>query len=123
MIRRPPRSTLFPSPTLFRSVQWSAASLSHAPPCELPVHSVADDLKTSVGQVPLDPVQFSATSHWPAEPRHTVALDWKTSTHTLLVPVQWSAPSHAPPPSRPVPVDADDANPPDALGALVPDAV
>src|SRR3712207_7063775 len=36
MIRRPPRSTLFPYTTLFRSVAAPLASLPHRPPPELP---------------------------------------------------------------------------------------
>src|SRR5260370_802102 len=31
MIRRPPRSTLFPYTTLFRSLHWTAAALAHRP--------------------------------------------------------------------------------------------
>ena len=68
--------------------QWSAASLSHAPPCEAPRQLVEDEAKTSAGQVPDVPVQVSATSHWPAEGRQVKLEDWKTSTHVLLVPVQ-----------------------------------
>src|SRR5204862_211731 len=59
--------------------QWSAASSSHTPPCELPVHAAVAGLKPSAGHAPLDPVQLSATSHWPAEPRQAVALGLKTS--------------------------------------------
>ena len=44
-------------------LQWSAASLSQAPPWDAPVQLVAADLNTSAGQVPDDPVQVSATSH------------------------------------------------------------
>ena len=72
---------------------------------------VDEEAKPSAGHAPLDPVQVSATSHWPAEPRHTVLLDRKTSTHVLLLPVQWSAPSQAPPCDDPVQLVADDANP------------
>ena len=68
--------------------QWSAASLSQPPPWELPVQFVDDEANPSFGQVPLVPVQLSATSHWPAEDRHVVPLVLKTSTHVLLVPVQ-----------------------------------
>ena len=35
----------------------------------------------------------------------------KASTHELLVPEQWSAPSHAPPFDVPVQLVDDDANP------------
>jgi hypothetical protein len=96
--------------TLLVPVQWSAASLSHTPPCEVPVQPVVDGWKPFAGQAPLDPVHVSATSHWPAEARHCVVFDWKTSTHTLLVPVQWSAASlsHAPPCEVPVQLVAAD---------------
>jgi hypothetical protein len=43
--------------------QWSVASLSHAPPCELPVQLVEAEAKLSAGQAPLAPVHISATSH------------------------------------------------------------
>jgi hypothetical protein len=49
---------------------------------------VADDRKTSVGQVPVVPVQVSATSHWPADARHVKLDARKTSTHVLAVPKQ-----------------------------------
>jgi hypothetical protein len=62
--------------------------LSHAPACELPVQLVDDDAKPSAGHAPLEPVHISATSHWPAEPRHTVVFGRKTSTHVLAVPLQ-----------------------------------
>ena len=69
-------------------VQWSCASLSHAPPCELPVQCVAFDAKTSVGHAPDDPVHISATSHWPSAARHVTLASLKTSTHELAVPKQ-----------------------------------
>src|SRR5213594_4179012 len=62
-------------------VQWSAASLSHAPPCEAPMQLVVSLAKPSPGHVADVPVQVSATSHCPAEARHTNVEDWKTSTH------------------------------------------
>ena len=40
-------------------------------------------------------------------------LGWNTSTHVLLVPLQWSAPSHAPPCEVPV-QDVDAAAKPSA---------
>ena len=91
--------------------QWSAMSLSQAPACDAPVQVVADDRKTSVGQVPVVPVHVSATSHCPADPRHVKLDAWKTSTHAPLVPVQWSAASlsHAPLCDVPVHSVADDA--------------
>src|SRR5207247_2460488 len=69
-------------------VQWSSASLSHAPPCEAPVQRVDADANPSAGHAPAVPVQVSATSHWPAEARHVTLAARKASTHELLVPVQ-----------------------------------
>ena len=79
--------------------QWSVASLSHAPACELPVQLVEDDAKLSAGQAPLAPVHCSATSHWPADGLHVTVLALKASTHVLAVPEQWSleSSSHTPP--------------------------
>src|SRR5439155_930995 len=57
--------------------------------------------KASAGHAAPDPVQFSATSHGPAEARHTVLEDWKASAgHAALDPVQVSATSHAPADAR-----------------------
>src|SRR5213593_2537851 len=69
-------------------VQWSAASLSHAPPCEAPMQLVVLEAKTSAGHVPDVPVQVSATSHSPAEARHVTVAAWYSSTQVLLVPEQ-----------------------------------
>jgi len=93
--------------------QWSPASLSHAPPCELPVQLVDEDAKTSAGQAPLAPVHCSATSHWPAEGRQVTVLGAKASTHVLAVPEQWSPASlsHAPPCELPAQLVDDDAKP------------
>lgn len=68
------------------------------------VHAVAELFTASAGQVPLLPVQFSARSHSFVAARQIVALDWKTSTHAALVPVQWSAAllSQVPPCEAPV---------------------
>ena len=49
---------------------------------------VEAEAKPSAGQAPEVPVQFSATSHWPAEVRQTVLAGEKTSTQELLVPEQ-----------------------------------
>jgi hypothetical protein len=68
--------------------QWSAASLSQAPPCDAPVQEVPLELNTSAGHVPDAPVHVSAASHWPADARHVTALDLKTSTQVLAVPEQ-----------------------------------
>src|SRR5437867_2013481 len=62
----------------------------------MPVQPVVAEAKVSAGQAPEVPVQLSATSHWPAEPRHTVLEDLKVSTQVLAVPLQWSASSQAP---------------------------
>src|SRR5437660_1595335 len=79
-------------------VQWSAASSSHAPPCDAPVQCVLLEAKASAGHVPEVPVQVSATSHCPAEARHVTVAAWYSSTQVLFVPEQWSAASlsHAP---------------------------
>ena len=65
---------------------------------------VALDLKPSAGHAPELPVHISATSHCPVEARQVVVAALKTSTHVLLVPLQWSAASlsHAPPWDVPV---------------------
>ena len=73
---------------LLLPVQWSLASTSHAPPCDVPVQCVVLDAKAFAGHAPEVPVQLSATSHWPAEARHSKPAAWKTSTQLLLVPVQ-----------------------------------
>src|SRR5438876_253347 len=85
-------------------LQWSAASSSQAPPWEAPVQLVVLDLKPSAGHAPEVPVHISATSHWPAEARQVVVAGSNTSTHVLLVPLQWSAASssQAPPWEAPV---------------------
>ena len=57
-------------------MQWSAASLSHVPPCEAPVHEVDDEAKLSAGHDPDVPVQVSAVSHWPADARQVKLDDW-----------------------------------------------
>jgi len=52
------------------------------------VQLVALEAKMFAGQVPDVPVQFSATSHWPAELRQVKLDVWKTSTQVLAVPEQ-----------------------------------
>ena len=66
--------------------QWSAASLSQAPPFDVPVQVVDEDAKPSAGQAPELPVQVSATSHAPADGRQTLVR--KTSTQVFAVPEQ-----------------------------------
>jgi len=81
--------------------QWSAASLSHTPLCEAPVQLVDAEAKPFAGHAPEVPVQVSATSHWPAEDRHTVLEDANPSAgHVALVPVQLSATSQSPAAAR-----------------------
>src|SRR5947199_7247229 len=65
------------------------------------VQGVVLDLKTSVGQVALVPVQVSATSHSFVAARHTVLEERKPSAgQAVLVPVQVSATSHGPATAR-----------------------
>src|SRR5439155_44720 len=52
--------------------QWSAASLSQSPPCEVPVQLVDAGAKPFAGQLALEPVHCAATSQGPAAARHTV---------------------------------------------------
>src|SRR2546426_8578942 len=69
------------------------------------------DPPRSPGFPPAAPFRSSATSHWPAEGRHVVVEARNTSTHELLVPEQWSAPSQAPPFEAPVQLVVSEANP------------
>src|SRR5256885_12039736 len=69
MIRRPPRSTLFPYTTLFRSLVPLHTSVVQGSPSS--VQAVPLGWNASVGQVVLVPVQLSATSHSPATARHS----------------------------------------------------
>ena len=46
------------------------------------------EAKPSTGQAPDDPVQVSATSHWPAEALQVKVFAWKTSTQLFAVPLQ-----------------------------------
>src|SRR5881396_3845232 len=90
--------------SLLVPVGWSAGSSSHTPPSDVPMQCVVAEWKASAGHGPEDPVQLSATSHWPAEARHVTVAASYTSTQTLLVPVQWSAgsSSHTPPSDVPI---------------------
>ena len=63
-------------------LQWSAASLSHAPPWDVPVQLVVAEAKLLVGHAPEVPVHISATSHWPAEGRQVNVL--ARSVHVAL---------------------------------------
>jgi len=56
--------------------QWSAESSSHAPPWDAPAQLVVSEANPSPGHAPDAPVHVSATSHWPADARQTVTLDW-----------------------------------------------
>ena len=61
------------------------------------VQAVPAGLFASAGQVAVEPVQFSAGSHSPAEPRQTVVAGSKASAgQTVLVPVQLSSTSQSP---------------------------
>src|SRR5437660_1471754 len=65
------------------------------------VQGVVLDLKRSVGQVALVPVQVSAMSHSFVAVRHTVLADRKPlAGQVVLVPVQVSATSHGPATAR-----------------------
>src|SRR5437867_4387509 len=65
------------------------------------VQGVVLDLKTSVGQVALVPVQVSAASHSLVAARHTVLADRKPlAGQVVLVPVQVSATWHGPATAR-----------------------
>ena len=75
--------------------------MSQRPPSELPVQLVVDDAKLSAGHALLVPVQFSATSHCPADARQTTVDDENESGgHVPLVPVHISATSHVPTDAR-----------------------
>src|SRR5437016_7403057 len=68
-------------------VQWSRASLSHAPICESPTQPVDTDANAFAGHAPDVPVHVSATSHWPAEARHVTPPAPNASPHAVLGPV------------------------------------
>jgi hypothetical protein len=61
------------------SLQWPDPSQesvpSQAPPFEVPVQAVVAGANPSAGQEPDEPVQLSATSHWPADSRQIVVED------------------------------------------------
>src|SRR2546423_14969221 len=89
MIRRPPRSTLFPYTTLFRSSPPRAARLSNAAPA-VDHHQMHRPPSTSTH----DPVIMAASSEarntavfarsWGSlrRPRGTVAMYWRSEEHT-----------------------------------------
>jgi hypothetical protein len=52
------------------------------------VQAVAPDANPSTGHAEEDPVQFSATSHCPAEFLQVKVFALKASTQVLLVPLQ-----------------------------------
>jgi hypothetical protein len=74
--------------SLLLPVQRSPASSSHVAPWDAPMQLVELAAKASAGQAPDEPVQDSATSHWPTEARHSNVEAWKTSTQKSLVPLQ-----------------------------------
>jgi hypothetical protein len=58
-------------------------------------------LFASAGQFALEPVQFSAMSHWPAAPRQVVELGANASAGQFgPLPLQFSATSQTPAASR-----------------------
>ena len=64
---------------------------SQAPPFKAPVQVVDDDANPSAGQVAAEPVQVSATSHWPAEVRHVwpEARNWQVEVqHEVAAPFE-----------------------------------
>jgi hypothetical protein len=83
--------------------QWSAVSLSHAPPFDAPAQLVVAGWKPSAGQVVLVPVQVSATSQAPTDARQTapefpatllqpVAGTQESTVQALLSSHDWSTP-------------------------------
>jgi hypothetical protein len=81
-------------------LQWSVAS--QAPPCDVPVQVVVLGSKLSAGHAPELPVQVSATSHCPVSARQTKVAGRYSSTQAVLLPLQWSDASQAPPWDVPV---------------------
>ena len=57
------------------------------------MHGVVTGSKASAGQLPLVPVQYSGTSHWPASALHSYVVGRYSSTQVSEVPEQWSAAS------------------------------
>jgi hypothetical protein len=62
-------------------------------------HSVDDDMKLSVGQLLLDPLQTSGLSQSPAAGRHSAVL-FTSVGHVVDVPLQNSATSQTPAEAR-----------------------
>jgi hypothetical protein len=60
---------------------------SHAPPFNAPVHVVVFAANRSAGHALLAPVQVSATSHTPADPRHTAPALPAACVHVPLLQV------------------------------------
>src|SRR5256885_3501263 len=88
MIRRPPRSTLFPYTTLFRSLVPLHTSVVQGSPSS--VQAVPLGWNASVGQVVLVPVQLSAASHSPATARHSAPAFPAGCVQVLVLPSHWS---------------------------------
>ena len=84
---------------------------SQGPPLEVPTQAVVDGWKAFAGQAPEEPVQLSATSHWPAEVRHVVVEVRKPSTQVFVVPAHESDASQGPPLELPVQAVVDGWNP------------
>src|SRR2546427_1082476 len=64
MIRRPPRSTLFPYTTLFRSCIFQASTLAMNPPTELADQGFLEDI------------------HFDASHRQMTVKGWRSEEHT-----------------------------------------
>src|SRR2546425_13242635 len=85
MIRRPPRSTLFPYTTLFRSLSRAASRVAHRlpPRSGLPGGAAGPDLGVQVAAAPLgqrvDPDHPQAPAG--GRPRATLALDQVPGLH------------------------------------------
>src|SRR3712207_8024348 len=72
MIRRPPRSTLFPYTTLFRS--WSGSAAPRAPASPPPPGSPATPRRRWRCPAPAPPPAAGAAAAWPRSEEHTSEL-------------------------------------------------
>src|SRR5690349_22897984 len=74
MIRRPPRSTLFPYTTLFRSIVAERVATSRPKPCEKPVE-LASTLAVPAGAARTDTVELvKSVRHAARSEEHTSEL-------------------------------------------------
>src|SRR5207245_1388309 len=89
----------FPAGCWHASVDPSHSSRLHGLPSS--VHAVPAALLASAGHAADEPVQLSAGSHSPADPRHTTKLGSNMSAgQVVLVPVQFSSTSQGPAAAR-----------------------